>query len=91
MYCRRQGRQQPAARNCLQPRGMAERAFEIMCRHANQREAHGSKLAEKQFVQETNMYRKAIKIKPDFGEVLIGCVVRHIIREFNIISHILLW
>ena len=31
---------------------MAERAFEIMCRHANERVTHGSKLAEKQFVQE---------------------------------------
>ncbi len=32
--------------------GMAERAFEIMCVHANQRETHGEKLANKQFVQE---------------------------------------
>ena len=31
---------------------MAERAFEIMCVHANQRETHGEKLASKQFVQE---------------------------------------
>jgi acyl-CoA dehydrogenase len=32
--------------------GMAERAFEIMCRHANERESFGSKLAEKQIVQD---------------------------------------
>jgi acyl-CoA dehydrogenase len=32
--------------------GMAERAFEIMCRWANEREAFGGKLGEKQFVQE---------------------------------------
>lgn len=38
--------------HCMRAIGMAERAFEIMCRHANQRETHGSKLAEKQFVQE---------------------------------------
>ena len=38
--------------HCMRAIGMAERAFEIMCRHANEREAHGSKLADKQFVQE---------------------------------------
>src|SRR4029450_6337323 len=32
--------------------GMAERAFEIMCRHANTRVAFGGPLGEKQFVQE---------------------------------------
>jgi acyl-CoA dehydrogenase len=32
--------------------GAAERAFEIMCRHANERSTHGSLLADKQFVQE---------------------------------------
>ena len=38
--------------HCMRAIGMAERAFEIMCRHANERVTHGSKLAEKQFVQE---------------------------------------
>ena len=38
--------------HCMRAIGMAERAFEIMCTYANQRESHGSKLAEKQFVQE---------------------------------------
>lgn len=38
--------------HCMRAIGMAERAFEIMCRHANQRETGGVKLAEKQFVQE---------------------------------------
>ncbi|MBT3428007.1 MAG: acyl-CoA dehydrogenase [Gammaproteobacteria bacterium] len=38
--------------HCMRAIGMAERAFEIMCRHAIQRESHGSKLADKQFVQE---------------------------------------
>ena len=38
--------------HCMRAIGMAERAFEIMCRYANERETHGSKLAEKQFVQE---------------------------------------
>ena len=38
--------------HCMRAIGMAERAFEIMCRHANQRESFGSKLADKQFVQE---------------------------------------
>ena len=32
--------------------GMAERAFEIMCKHACVREVHGSLLRDKQFVQE---------------------------------------
>jgi acyl-CoA dehydrogenase len=32
--------------------GGAERAFEIMCRRANERESFGGKLAEKQFVQD---------------------------------------
>lgn len=38
--------------HCMRAIGMAERAFEIMCRHANDREASGSKLAEKQIVQD---------------------------------------
>jgi acyl-CoA dehydrogenase len=38
--------------HCMRSIGMAERAFEIMCKHANVRETHGSKLSEKQFVQE---------------------------------------
>jgi len=38
--------------HCMRSIGVAERAFEIMCRHANEREAFGSKLGEKQFVQE---------------------------------------
>ncbi|MEE4301713.1 MAG: acyl-CoA dehydrogenase family protein [Pseudomonadales bacterium] len=38
--------------HCMRAIGMAERAYEIMCRHANERSTHGSKLAEKQFVQE---------------------------------------
>ena len=38
--------------HCMRAIGMAERAYEIMCRHANQRESHGSLLADKQFVQE---------------------------------------
>ncbi|MEX2488600.1 MAG: acyl-CoA dehydrogenase family protein [Pseudomonadales bacterium] len=38
--------------HCMRSIGTAERAFEIMCRHANQRETGGVKLAEKQFVQE---------------------------------------
>jgi acyl-CoA dehydrogenase len=32
--------------------GTAERAIELMCRRANEREAFGGKLAEKQFVQD---------------------------------------
>ena len=38
--------------HCMRAIGMAERAFEIMCTQANQRETHGAKLADKQFVQE---------------------------------------
>jgi acyl-CoA dehydrogenase len=38
--------------HCMRAIGMAERGFEIMCRHANARSAFGSKLGEKQFVQE---------------------------------------
>ncbi len=38
--------------HCMRAIGAAERAFEIMCKHANQRETFGSKLGEKQFVQE---------------------------------------
>jgi acyl-CoA dehydrogenase len=38
--------------HCMRCIGMAERAFEIMCRHAATRVAFGGPLAEKQFVQE---------------------------------------
>ncbi|MBW2236836.1 MAG: acyl-CoA dehydrogenase family protein [Deltaproteobacteria bacterium] len=38
--------------HCMRCIGMAERAFEIMCRHATTRVAFGGPLAEKQFVQE---------------------------------------
>ena len=38
--------------HCTRSIGVAERAFEIMCKHANERESFGSKLSEKQFVQE---------------------------------------
>jgi len=38
--------------HCMRAIGMAERGFEIMCRHANTRKAFGSTLGEKQFVQE---------------------------------------
>jgi acyl-CoA dehydrogenase len=38
--------------HCMRAIGAAERAFEIMCRHANSRKAFGSTLGEKQFVQE---------------------------------------
>ncbi len=38
--------------HCMRAIGMAERAFEIMCRHANSRVAFGGPLAEKQFVQD---------------------------------------
>lgn len=38
--------------HCMRAIGAAERAFEIMCTHANTRESFGSKLGEKQFVQE---------------------------------------
>ncbi len=38
--------------HCMRALGMAERAFELMCRYANTRRAFGSLLGEKQFVQE---------------------------------------
>ncbi len=38
--------------HCMRAIGMAERGFEIMCRHANQREIVGEKLADKQIVQD---------------------------------------
>ena len=38
--------------HCMRAIGSAERAIEMMCRRANEREAFGSKLAEKQFVQD---------------------------------------
>lgn len=38
--------------HCMRAIGMAERGFEIMCEWANQREAFGGKLADKQFVQD---------------------------------------
>jgi acyl-CoA dehydrogenase len=38
--------------HCMRAIGMAERAFEIMCRHANDRVVAGSRLAEKQIVQD---------------------------------------
>jgi len=38
--------------HCMRAIGQAERAFEIMCRHANSRVAFGGPLGEKQFVQE---------------------------------------
>jgi acyl-CoA dehydrogenase len=38
--------------HCMRAIGTAERAFEIMCRHANVRVASGSTLAEKQIVQD---------------------------------------
>jgi acyl-CoA dehydrogenase len=38
--------------HCMRAIGHAERAFEIMCRYANQRVAFGSVLGEKQFVQD---------------------------------------
>jgi acyl-CoA dehydrogenase len=38
--------------HCMRAIGMAERAFEIMCRHANDRQVAGSRLAEKQIVQD---------------------------------------
>jgi acyl-CoA dehydrogenase len=38
--------------HCMRAIGAAERGFEIMCRWANERDAFGSKLGEKQFVQE---------------------------------------
>jgi acyl-CoA dehydrogenase len=38
--------------HCMRAIGTAERALEMMCRRANEREAFGSPLGEKQFVQE---------------------------------------
>jgi acyl-CoA dehydrogenase len=38
--------------HCMRAIGSAERAFELMCVRANEREAFGGLLAEKQFVQE---------------------------------------
>jgi acyl-CoA dehydrogenase len=38
--------------HCMRAVGGAQRAFEIMCMRANERESFGSKLAEKQFVQD---------------------------------------
>jgi acyl-CoA dehydrogenase len=38
--------------HCMRAIGSAERAFELMCRRANEREAFGGPLAEKQFVQD---------------------------------------
>jgi acyl-CoA dehydrogenase len=38
--------------HCMRAIGGAERAFEIMCRRANERESFGGKLGEKQFVQD---------------------------------------
>jgi acyl-CoA dehydrogenase len=38
--------------HCMRSIGVAERGFEIMCRHATTREAFGSLLSEKQFVQD---------------------------------------
>jgi acyl-CoA dehydrogenase len=38
--------------HCMRAIGSAERAFELMCRRANERVAFGEPLAEKQFVQE---------------------------------------
>jgi acyl-CoA dehydrogenase len=38
--------------HCMRAIGGAERAFEIMCRRANERESFGGKLSDKQFVQD---------------------------------------
>ncbi|MEQ8483673.1 MAG: acyl-CoA dehydrogenase family protein [Pseudomonadales bacterium] len=38
--------------HCMRAIGMAERGFEIMCRHANQRDIAGTRLADKQIVQD---------------------------------------
>src|SRR5918994_972519 len=38
--------------HCMRAIGSAERAFELMCRRAHDREAFGGSLAEKQFVQD---------------------------------------
>ncbi len=39
--------------HCMRAIGTAERALEMMCRRANEREAFGGPLGEKQFVQES--------------------------------------
>ena len=38
--------------HCMRAIGTAERAIELMCRRANERETFGGKLADKQFVQD---------------------------------------
>jgi acyl-CoA dehydrogenase len=38
--------------HCMRAIGTCERAIEMMCRRANDRETHGGKLADKQFVQD---------------------------------------
>ncbi len=38
--------------HCMRTLGMAERAFELMCRHANNRKLQGTPLGDRQFVQE---------------------------------------
>jgi acyl-CoA dehydrogenase len=38
--------------HCMRAIGTCERAIEMMCRRANERETHGGKLAEKQFIQD---------------------------------------
>jgi len=38
--------------HCMRAIGSAERAFELMCRRANERQAFGEPLADKQFVQD---------------------------------------
>jgi len=38
--------------HCMRAIGSAERAFELMCRRAQERESFGGKLSEKQFVQD---------------------------------------
>jgi acyl-CoA dehydrogenase len=38
--------------HCMRAIGTAERAIEMMCRRANEREAFGAKLADKQFIQD---------------------------------------
>ena len=38
--------------HCMRAIGSAERAIEMMCRRANERESFGSKLADKQFIQD---------------------------------------
>ena len=38
--------------HCMRAIGTAERAIEMMCRRANERESFGGKLADKQFIQD---------------------------------------